>query len=294
MVVDALNKALGDRGLHGNVRHVFQAELDKEKRSYLLKHQQVPAVFGDVCEVATGSSFEHRTCQSLQVPGCDILVAGYSCKDLSGLNNKPAAIHDTSRGSGQTLQAALSYVSRYEPAIVVLENVKTMYCVRSMDQGQKPMAYLTAQMKSKGYVGPEPQMLLNSFDFGLPQSRPRAWMVFFHTGKVKGAETLVQRLPDRVCSLRHQPRPLKEVLADDEMDVVSDFAFVTASSPEVQDALLQAKHSGPKWVDLLAAFMEEHQISEQELGQKIAELYRTLTSTTLTSMPASFRQFVGR
>ena len=37
MVVDALNKALYDRGAHGNVRHVFQAELDKEKRSYLLE-----------------------------------------------------------------------------------------------------------------------------------------------------------------------------------------------------------------------------------------------------------------
>ena len=94
----------------------------------------------------------------MQVPRCDILVAGYSCKDLSGLNNKPAAIDDTSRGSGQTLQAALSYVSRYEPTIVVLENVKTMYSVRSMDQGQKPMVYLTTQMKSRGYVGPAPQM----------------------------------------------------------------------------------------------------------------------------------------
>ncbi|CAE7042341.1 ngoFVIIM [Symbiodinium natans] len=249
------------------------------------QHQSVPAVFGDVCEVATGSAFDFRSGQSVTVPRCDILVAGYSCKDISVLNNDPATVDDVTRGTGQTLQAALSYISCNEPTIVILENVQTMYQVRSVDKGQKPVTYLVTQMKRRGYVGPDSQLLLNSLQFGLPQSRPRAWMVFFHAEQLNGAQTLAQLVPDRIFAPQHRPWPLQMLLAEDA-DLPEGRHSRPMTLQDLRAPLRKASDSGKKWVGHLTSFMEEAEISEQQLLEQVNHLQRW----SVAAMPASLQQ----
>ena len=116
----------------------------------------MPAVFGDVCEVATGSATNYRTGESQKVPTCSILMAGCSCKDISRLNNSPAAITDVSRGSGLTLQAALLYIEqqRPRPRVVVFENVTTMFSPRAEDDHEPPVVFLTRRMNRLGFSAP--------------------------------------------------------------------------------------------------------------------------------------------
>jgi site-specific DNA-cytosine methylase len=53
-----------------------------------------------------------------------VLVAGTSCVDYSGLNNKKQGI-DANGESGRTFHGMLYYVNRHRPSFVILENVSS-------------------------------------------------------------------------------------------------------------------------------------------------------------------------
>jgi site-specific DNA-cytosine methylase len=54
----------------------------------------------------------------------DLLVAGFSCVDFSGLNNFKRTLEQRGE-SGDTLRAILAYAEKYRPRMIVLENVFT-------------------------------------------------------------------------------------------------------------------------------------------------------------------------
>ena len=51
-----------------------------------------------------------------------MLIAGTSCVDYSGLNNKKQGI-DANGESGRTFRGMLEWVKKFRPPIVLLENV---------------------------------------------------------------------------------------------------------------------------------------------------------------------------
>ena len=53
-----------------------------------------------------------------------MLIAGTSCVDYSGLNNKQQDI-DANGESGRTFRGMLQWVKKHQPPIVILENVCT-------------------------------------------------------------------------------------------------------------------------------------------------------------------------
>ena len=70
------------------VRHVFSCEIEPFKQAYIERNFQPPILFRDVCELGED---EATTAYGAKVPvptDVDMLVAGTSCVDYSGLNNQ--------------------------------------------------------------------------------------------------------------------------------------------------------------------------------------------------------------
>lgn len=69
------------------VQHVFSCEIEPFKQAYIERNFQPPILFRDVCELGDE---EATTAYGAKVPvpkDVDMLVAGTSCVDYSGLNN---------------------------------------------------------------------------------------------------------------------------------------------------------------------------------------------------------------
>ncbi|PWN24623.1 hypothetical protein BDZ90DRAFT_276289 [Jaminaea rosea] len=111
-------------GIKMAIEHVFSCELEPFKQAYIERNFSPPLLFRDVTEL--GKPRAHTAYGALvEVPGdIDVLVAGTSCVDYSGLNNAKKAINEGGE-SGRTFFGMLDWVKRNQPAIVILENVKS-------------------------------------------------------------------------------------------------------------------------------------------------------------------------
>ncbi|CAO1621917.1 unnamed protein product [Sympodiomycopsis kandeliae] len=111
-------------GIQMGVEHVFSCEIEPFKQAYIERNFRPPLLFRDVTEL--GNAQAHTAYGALvDVPGdIDLLVAGTSCVDYSGLNNKKKAMNEGGE-SGRTFFGMLEWVKRHQPAIVILENVKS-------------------------------------------------------------------------------------------------------------------------------------------------------------------------
>ncbi|PWN17792.1 hypothetical protein BCV69DRAFT_285675 [Microstroma glucosiphilum] len=111
-------------GIKMGIEHVFSCELEPFKQAYIERNFNPPLLFRDVTEL--GNARAHTAYGALvDVPGdIDLLVAGTSCVDYSGLNNSKKAINEGGE-SGRTFFGMLKWVERHQPAIVILENVKS-------------------------------------------------------------------------------------------------------------------------------------------------------------------------
>ena len=80
----------------------------------------------------------------------------------------------------KTCQAVLTLVQRWRPPVVILENVRQLLYCRAADNGNRPVDHIDAVMESLGYKGHA--SILCPRDFGVPQRRKRAWLVYFMSG----------------------------------------------------------------------------------------------------------------
>ncbi|KAA1132444.1 hypothetical protein PGTUg99_009453 [Puccinia graminis f. sp. tritici] len=104
------------------VQHVFSCEIEPFKQAYIERNFQPPILFRDVCELGED---EATTAYGAKVPvptDVDMLVAGTSCVDYSGLNNQKKTI-DAGGESGRTFHGMLKWVENSRPPIIILENV---------------------------------------------------------------------------------------------------------------------------------------------------------------------------
>ena len=76
--------------------HTFVVESDDLKREILLSAKEdlgaAKYVFCEVGAFSKNADWECRSERYMKSPGCDLLIAGTSCKDLSPLNNAPASL----------------------------------------------------------------------------------------------------------------------------------------------------------------------------------------------------------
>ena len=87
-------------------------------------------------------------------------------------------------------------------------------------------------------------MLLNALQYGLPQSRTRCWMIFFHQS-VEG----IWKVPDLVAQLKHAPWPLGRI--------IPQLRFQAAAAPhEIGTPREGSSKKTPAWVQGLQQFLQ--------------------------------------
>lgn len=110
-----------------DIRHRFSAEIDATKQAYIERNFHPPILFRDVRQLGEDATTTATTAYGAeeQIPGdLDILIAGFVCKDLSSLNNKKKSVDDQGE-TGDTWRAIYFYAKRFQPSIVLLENVRS-------------------------------------------------------------------------------------------------------------------------------------------------------------------------
>ncbi|KAF4160765.1 hypothetical protein CNMCM6069_007550 [Aspergillus lentulus] len=160
MVQNVLRKSFGK---NFEFRHLFSAEIVPFKQAYIERNFHPRFLFRDVKQLK--NRFAQTAYGSLEkIPkNPDLVIAGFSCVDFSGLNNKRKTL-DEQGESGGTFWGIIRYAVAYRPRIVVLENVKTA-----------PWEKIAEHWNEINYVA-----VHNSVDtkaYYLPQTRERGYML---------------------------------------------------------------------------------------------------------------------
>ena len=120
--------------------------------------------------------------------GTDVLVAGFSCKDLSRKHSELAmqpaevrhsVLENKTGTSGSTFEGVCAHVAAAQPAIVILENVDELS--KSLN-----MVHLYETFRHLGYAGSHE--ILCSSNYGLPQVRKRVYVVLLNAKTFKQTE----------------------------------------------------------------------------------------------------------
>ena len=163
-------------GIHVRWECALEVEFDKRKREWLKLFTVPDILCADVSEVGEGDGtcWNLMTDEEAQLPE-DLAVYsfGYSCKDLSTLNNMSSEWRSecvvTGRGStGKTWLGNMGILRKCKPMLIIMENVP------SARRGANH-AKMVSDLAAAGYRLFDVEA--NSADYGLPQDRRRAWFV---------------------------------------------------------------------------------------------------------------------
>jgi DNA-cytosine methyltransferase len=156
------------------VQHIFSCEFDREKQKFLkANYPEMGILFDDVTKLGNKSALDVISGKMKDVPGkADVIIAGFSCKDLSGMNSHRKALDEMGQ-SGQTLQGCLDYVAVHRPRVVIFENVRNI-STKSPETDLRPVDLVMVALRRLGYFSG--WKFLDTANFYLPQSRARIWM----------------------------------------------------------------------------------------------------------------------
>ena len=171
----------------GGFKCVGYCEIDKyAKKAYETLYDTEGEVFYD----------DARKIDPNELPDLDLICGGFPCQSFS-IAGKRKGFSDT-RGTLFFEIARIAAIKK--PKYLLLENVPGLL---SHDQG-RTFAAILSTLDELGYdVVWE---VLNSADFGVPQSRKRVYIIGFHREKCAGKvlsftdanpKTLVQRIPGK-------------------------------------------------------------------------------------------------
>lgn len=147
LIMDTL-KCLVSTSASVECETVFGCEYDSAKVAWLWQNFSMQPVFANAACMGFSKAMCQISHQSIAIPDCDVLSAGFSCKDLSSLSTKRnerfssivkeldtcltaseidiiRALEDPNASStALTLGGVLRYIEKHRPVCVVLENVK--------------------------------------------------------------------------------------------------------------------------------------------------------------------------
>lgn len=141
-----------------NLECVFSSEIDKDARAvYKENFNEAPS--GDITKIVAS-----------KIPDFDILFAGFPCQPFSYAGNK-LGFEDKARGT--LFFDIVRIIKEKKPKMFLLENVKGL---RSHDKG-RTLNTILEELEDLGYD--THWTILNSLDYGVPQSRERWYCVGF-------------------------------------------------------------------------------------------------------------------
>lgn len=167
--------------LTGMFRNVLSAEIDRDAR------ETYKGLYGEEPEHdLTDNDFKNKTANV----GCDVLLAGFPCQTFSSAG-KQLGFKDKTKGT--IFFHIIDIMQRCSPKAILLENVENLLC---HDDGKTLRTIIDSLELSRNYkiigvsvegagtpdakcVYTRQSFLRNTKNFGLPQNRPRVFLMGF-------------------------------------------------------------------------------------------------------------------
>lgn len=168
----------------------FACDIDKLSQRFLKDEHNPKVLYQNVCDIEA-------------LPYVDLMVMGFPCQPFSGANsNVPTEMHK----SRDLWEQCIRCIRLSRPKVFIMENVKGLtskskksYFDRIID-GLKSLEDYIFEYR-----------VLNSKDFGIPQSRSRIWFI----GRIKGTGDITYPNPSPLLyNLTHVidlSKPLQEI-----------------------------------------------------------------------------------
>ncbi|KAK2879373.1 hypothetical protein FQN49_000940 [Arthroderma sp. PD_2] len=239
MIQNSLRRLVGKTF---RLHHLFSAEIDAFKQSYIQRNFAPDIIFRDVNElVAEEATTAFGSLREVPT-NPDLLVVGFSCVDFSALNLYRKSLEQMGE-SGHTFYGVLRYMKRCRPALVVLENV----CSAPWEQIRNIMQ----DIDYNGY-----HMKIDSKNYYLPQTRERGYMICIDQRKLitePVGEIKSKKSSSFAQMMKKLERPASSpvtqfLLSNDDIrlqDVVSDISINSAKDRQAVDwTRYKARHLG--------------------------------------------------
>jgi site-specific DNA-cytosine methylase len=204
------------------VNHLFSTEIDPIKQGYIERNFHPKILFRDAREFISDDSTTAITAYGgeVEIPCLiDILIAGFVCKDLSSLSTKKKTLNDGGE-SGDTWKALYTFVKKFRPSVVLIENVKSTIAtwneVKGLwDEIEYECAWHYCDTK----------------DYGLPQTRQRMYMVAINRGLYgKGVEQAAKKWQETMKGLARQCSSPFDVWLHKDLSAQHDYTNLMSES----------------------------------------------------------------
>ena len=163
-LLSVLNK---DKDEKIQMKHIFSCENSKFKRDFIEQTTNPNnLIFNDVVELSSGKGQCHDGKVRTVPDDFNVLIAGTECVDFSSLTTSPKTLKGGGR-SDITFWATHKLAKKYQPSIVVLENV-----------AKCPMNEMAKAFEDINYIATFRKVCTS--EYLLPQSRSRIYFVFVH------------------------------------------------------------------------------------------------------------------
>ena len=185
--------------------------------------------FNDISTLGQEYAYCVKSDAEVEVPGCELFAAGFSCKDVSGMNKNAAQYEmcaETGAGTtGKTLHGALGYVDRHRPPIVFLENVVKLGFASSRGAPQTSgfidlkspkvkanLRHVVKALEARGYK--VAVAIVDSSEYFLPQRRVRIFIHGIWVPKFPWSKLLIngsvhyEQIMNHAMQLQKQKEPL--------------------------------------------------------------------------------------
>ena len=182
---------LGKKYSKNPVEIVFANDLAKSSCNIFDKNFQTPIIRADIKDIP-----------SSDIPDHDILTAGIPCQQFSILAQNPPRI-GTDSPTGMLYMQVVRIIRDKKPSCFIIENVRG---IMSANNGEA-FKLIILELEKQGYT--VTYKLINSADFGIPQTRERVFIIGFRND--------LQMLPEiKIPSI--QRVPLKKALEKNGVD----------------------------------------------------------------------------
>ena len=239
LAVHALSVAMKEADYETELEVKFACESSPDKQRWVgsvfdVTWGEGPCIFRDINDMTSIDAHCVRHSRKCRIPRVNGVIAGTSCKDLSRANTRQHSDVLSPQASGtsaNTLSGLLGYLSVHCPDWCILENVDELV------SESENLNLLCAHAAARGYD--MQGYILDSLQYGLPQSRRRLYVVFARTSPrtmqiTGGFDAFFKRVNNiLVCAQRLPPCITGCLLPGDDPRLQRALAERAKEAPEV-------------------------------------------------------------
>ena len=193
-----------------DISHVFASEIFEPARQQLQVNSRPGILYGDV-----------TTRNHALAPPCDLYFAGFPCQPFSRAGRGKGF----SDGRGGVFFSITGYLEAQAPRGFILENVEGLL---SNDSGRTMATVLQTLSRLRGRQYEVEWRLLNSADHGVPQNRPRVYIVGRLRSRISSDRPFLWPEPISCSNLNLFLDPIREPNPEDEPDIVTQSSAARA------------------------------------------------------------------